>query len=100
MLLQDNPCCEEPDYRLLLIHALPWLEVLDLHAVTGAEHRKAAAAFGHYVGNSSTQTAESVKVIPDIAFGQRVPEIDPKVKETVPEISSLEQDLVKVSYLL
>jgi len=29
--LQGNPCCEEPDYRLEVIHRLLWLEVLDWH---------------------------------------------------------------------
>ena len=32
--LQGNPCCEEPDYRLLAIHAMPSLQVLDHHQVS------------------------------------------------------------------
>jgi Leucine-rich repeat (LRR) protein len=31
--LQGNPCCEEPGYRLLLIYAMPSLQVLDHHQV-------------------------------------------------------------------
>ena len=27
--MQGNPCCEEPDYRLHVIHAIPSLRVLD-----------------------------------------------------------------------
>lgn len=34
--LQGNPLCEEPEYRLLVIHAIPSLKVLDQHAVTPA----------------------------------------------------------------
>jgi Leucine-rich repeat (LRR) protein len=31
--LMGNPCCEEADYRLTLIHAIPSLKVLDCHGV-------------------------------------------------------------------
>jgi hypothetical protein len=75
---------------------LPWLEVLDLHAVTDAEHRQAAAVFGHQ-GGSAQVAGETLKPLPTIAFGQRVPEVDVKLKKAVPEVSVLEQELVKVS---
>lgn len=31
--LQGNQCCEEPQYRLAVLAALPGLTVLDLHQV-------------------------------------------------------------------
>lgn len=34
--LKGNPLCEEPDYRLITIHAIPSLQVLDQHVVTAA----------------------------------------------------------------
>eukprot|EP00878_Enallax_costatus_P030466 GHUV01033172.1.p1 GENE.GHUV01033172.1~~GHUV01033172.1.p1 ORF type:complete len:325 (+),score=76.76 GHUV01033172.1:262-1236(+) len=60
--LQGNPCCEEPDYRLCLIHAVPSLQVLDHHQVTTAERLKAAAHIG---GDVAALT---------VAFGRRAPE--------------------------
>ena len=32
--LQGNPGCEEPDYRITLIHSVPSLQILDLHQVS------------------------------------------------------------------
>jgi hypothetical protein len=37
--LQGNPCCEEPDHRLLLIYAMPSLQVLDHHQVRLSNNR-------------------------------------------------------------
>jgi hypothetical protein len=34
--LQGNPCCEEPQYRLTVLAALPGLTVLDHHEVRAA----------------------------------------------------------------
>lgn len=28
---QGNPCCEEPDHRLHVVHRMPWLQILDWH---------------------------------------------------------------------
>jgi hypothetical protein len=44
---QDNACCEEPAYRLQLVHAIPTLVVLDLHLITREERRQAALQLGH-----------------------------------------------------
>jgi hypothetical protein len=43
---QGNPCCEEPDYRLTVVHHMPSLEVLDQHKVTHQERHKAKALIG------------------------------------------------------
>ncbi len=43
---QGNPCVEEPDYRLTMIHRMPHLHVLDQHVITAPERRKAAALIG------------------------------------------------------
>lgn len=59
--LKGNPCCEEPDYRMQVILAMPQLKVLDQHVVTPAERAKAKASLGSDI-NSLT-----------VAFGQRVP---------------------------
>ncbi|WIA28063.1 hypothetical protein OEZ86_010648 [Tetradesmus obliquus] len=60
--LQGNRCCEEPDYRLLLIHVMPSLMVLDHHQVTPAERLQAAAQIGNETG------------ILNVAFGTGVPQ--------------------------
>jgi hypothetical protein len=44
--VQGNPCCEEPDYRLTVVHHMPSLEVLDQHKVTPQERHKAKALIG------------------------------------------------------
>ena len=54
--MQGNPCCEEPDYRLM---------VLDLHQVTAAERKAAETALG---GRG---------VLLTVAFGKRCPPHDP-----------------------
>ncbi|KAG2502123.1 hypothetical protein HYH03_000614 [Edaphochlamys debaryana] len=81
--LSGNPLCEEPDYRLLVIHRMPALKVLDQHVITDLERRKAAGLIG---GDVATLT---------VAFGKRVPPYDPKWDEKVPERSVLEQDMTK-----
>lgn len=63
--MQGNPCCEEPDYRLMVIHAVPSLRVLDLHQVTAAERKAAETALG---GRG---------VLLTVAFGKRCPPHDP-----------------------
>lgn len=35
LFLQGNPCCEEPQFRLLVLSALPGLQLLDHHEVGG-----------------------------------------------------------------
>ena len=59
--LKGNPLCEEPDYRLFVIHRLPQLETLDMHTITAAERQKAKILIG---GDALTLT---------VAFGQRIP---------------------------
>jgi hypothetical protein len=83
--LTGNPCVEEPDYRLIMIHKMPQLRVLDQHVITDAERRKAATAVG---GDVQALT---------VAFGQRVPPYNPAWDSKVPERSELEQCLLKVS---
>lgn len=62
--LKGNPFCEEPDYRMQVILAMPQVKVLDQHVVTPAERAKAKASL------SSDATALTV------AFGQRLPPKD------------------------
>ncbi len=76
--------CEEPDYRLLVVHRMPTLKVLDQHVISALERRKAAGAIG---GDVATLT---------VAFGKRVPPYDPAWDEQVPDRSRLEQDMSKV----
>lgn len=84
--LRGNPCCEEPDYRLQVIHAVPSLHVLDLHVVTPAERTCAEELFG--------KGAE--RVAASIAFRQHAP---PKPPVEKPE-RGLEKDLEKSVALL
>ena len=79
--LKGNPCCEEPDYRLQVVYAMPGLRVLDQHVITAAERLKAKANIG---GDIAALT---------VAFGLRAP---PRTLEKVPEQSVLEQELAKV----
>lgn len=58
---QGNPCCEEPDYRLHVIHRIPSVHVLDQHVVTDQERFDARTQIG---GDISALT---------IAFGKRIP---------------------------
>ncbi|GFR43310.1 hypothetical protein Agub_g4377 [Astrephomene gubernaculifera] len=81
--LKGNPMCEEPDYRLLVVHSMPALQVLDQHVITPLERRRAAGMIG---GDVATLT---------VAFGCRVPQYDPAWDEKVPERSPLEQQLIK-----
>ncbi|KAG2435601.1 hypothetical protein HYH02_011893 [Chlamydomonas schloesseri] len=81
--LTGNPLCEEPDYRLIVIHRMPALKVLDQHVVTALERRKAEGLIG---GDVATLT---------VAFGKRVPPYDPAWDEKVPERSVLEQHMSK-----
>mmetsp|Transcript_13357 Transcript_13357/g.46215 ORF Transcript_13357/g.46215 Transcript_13357/m.46215 type:complete len:342 (+) Transcript_13357:94-1119(+) len=60
--LKGNPCCEEPDYRLHVIHAVPSLHVLDLHVVTPAERARAE----QQLGKGAVQAT--------LCFGKRIPE--------------------------
>ena len=83
--LKGNPCCEEPDYRLQVVHAMPGLRVLDQHVITTAERLKAKANIG---GDVAALT---------VAFGKRAP---PRELEKVPERSLLERELAKVSLSL
>ncbi|DBA93983.1 TPA: hypothetical protein ACH3X1_001639 [Trebouxia sp. C0004] len=75
--LKGNPCCEEPDYRITLIHAVPSLQILDLHQVSAEERKLAAAAIG-------SKTAQL-----SVAFGKRAPGYDPawNVKVSISSIS-------------
>jgi len=59
--LKGNPCCEEPDYRLHVIHKVPSVHVLDQHVVTDQERFDARTQIG---GDISALT---------IAFGERIP---------------------------
>mmetsp|Transcript_18694 Transcript_18694/g.40191 ORF Transcript_18694/g.40191 Transcript_18694/m.40191 type:complete len:364 (+) Transcript_18694:241-1332(+) len=81
--LKGNPCCEEPDYRLRVIHRMPRLKVLDMHVVTPLEKTKAAGVIG---GDVQTLT---------VAFGKRAPLRQPEWDDKVQERSVLEQELVK-----
>lgn len=40
--LHGNPLCEETNYRLHVIKAMPWVVVLDRHVVTDSERKSAA----------------------------------------------------------
>lgn len=44
--LRNNPLAQEDNYRLRVLFALPWLQVLDCHAVKEDEVRKAKLMFG------------------------------------------------------
>ncbi|KAL3151471.1 hypothetical protein ABBQ38_012471 [Trebouxia sp. C0009 RCD-2024] len=79
--LKGNPCCEEPDYRLTLIHAVPSLKTLDLHQVLPEEKKTAAAV----IGGKTAQLS--------VAFGKRAPQYDPAWSVKTSERSGLEQDL-------
>ncbi|KAJ9533417.1 hypothetical protein QJQ45_026499, partial [Haematococcus lacustris] len=81
--LKGNPCCEEPDYRMLLVHRLPSLEVLDQHAVSDTERRRAQELLG------GDGTAAKV------AFLQHLPPDDGAWRVKVAQPSALEQQLVK-----
>ena len=61
VLLQGNPCCEEPDFRLHVIHRVPSVHVLNQHVVTYQERFDARTQIG---GDIAALT---------IAFGKRVP---------------------------
>lgn len=41
--LVGNPCCEETSYRLLLIHSIPSLRILDGHVILKSERKKVAS---------------------------------------------------------
>eukprot|EP00892_Ulva_mutabilis_P010210 jgi/Ulvmu1/7561/UM037_0105.1 len=45
--LANNPCCEEAEYRLKLIHAIPSLKILDCHVIWDWERTKAKHVFGN-----------------------------------------------------
>mmetsp|Transcript_20704 Transcript_20704/g.67050 ORF Transcript_20704/g.67050 Transcript_20704/m.67050 type:complete len:272 (-) Transcript_20704:2571-3386(-) len=68
--LKGNPCCEEPDYRLCVIGAVPSLHVLDLHMVTDEERTAAAVLLGK--GGAGVRKA--------LAFGQRAPPVPRQVR--------------------
>ncbi|KAG1677024.1 hypothetical protein FOA52_001193 [Chlamydomonas sp. UWO 241] len=80
--LSGNPCCEEPDYRLQVVHAMPGLRVLDQHVIMAPERLKARAAIG---GDVASLT---------VAFGTRAPVPDGVWDRKVPERSLLERELV------
>mmetsp|Transcript_22596 Transcript_22596/g.27269 ORF Transcript_22596/g.27269 Transcript_22596/m.27269 type:complete len:349 (+) Transcript_22596:220-1266(+) len=44
--LIGNLCCEEPDYRLLVIHKIPSIQVLDSRVVSDDERQQAKVFFG------------------------------------------------------
>lgn len=44
--LRGNPCCEEPDYRAVVLARLPGLDVLDQHLVTDDERARALREYG------------------------------------------------------
>jgi len=77
--LKGNPCCEEPDYRLQVIHRLPGLGVLDQHVVTDAERFDARTQIG---GDIAALT---------LAFGERAPMPDPSALEKVEERTEMEK---------
>lgn len=83
--VQDNPCCEEPGYRLRMIHAIPTLLVLDLHVITPDERREAAQQLGR---NATTGT---------IAFWRRSLPWDMQASR-VQEWSPLERELKAVGH--
>lgn len=65
---------------------MPGLKVLDQHAITDLERRKAKALIA---GDIAILT---------VAFGKRVPAYDPQMHEKVSETSELEQDLARVRF--
>eukprot|EP00775_Hariotina_reticulata_P002236 gene2236-2548_t len=89
LTLLGNPCCEEPDYRLKLLHELPNLQVFDHHQVTTAERIDAARVIGHDTTLSS------------VAFGGRIPKeqeqgplcADSSAGSSTMKSSALEQEL-------
>lgn len=80
--LRGNPCCEEPDYRLFVIHRMPWVRVLDQHVVTIPERIRAAKLL-----DPASQARGSV------AFGSRAPEFYGPWNDPVTEVSVLGQRL-------
>jgi hypothetical protein len=60
--MKGNPCCEEPDYRLHVLHKIPSLHILDSHEVTTAEQHQTRVMFGYDLTSTS------------VAFGKRAPE--------------------------
>lgn len=82
-VVQGNRCCEEPGYRLAMIHTLPSLVVLDLHYVTPSERRQAAQLAGPGAAASA------------LAFLQKAPARDPRAAR-VGKYSTLEQELQQV----
>mmetsp|Transcript_4801 Transcript_4801/g.8262 ORF Transcript_4801/g.8262 Transcript_4801/m.8262 type:complete len:365 (+) Transcript_4801:281-1375(+) len=81
--MKGNPCCEEPDYRLHVLHKIPSLHILDSHEVTTAEQHQTRVMFGYDLTSTS------------VAFGKRAPE-KPERCPTMPlggAISQLETEL-------
>lgn len=58
--LRGNACTDDPDYRVMIIHTIPSVEVLDSRMVKQEERRAAAI----HLGESSAQAAQT------IAFGK------------------------------
>ena len=84
MNLKNNPCCEEPDYRYLVLFHLPHLAILDQHEVRPEEVLRAKELFDPHGQVAGT-----------IAFGQRRPPFYGPWNEKVPDLSELERQLQK-----
>mmetsp|Transcript_37638 Transcript_37638/g.106336 ORF Transcript_37638/g.106336 Transcript_37638/m.106336 type:complete len:353 (-) Transcript_37638:149-1207(-) len=77
--LKGNPCCEEPDYRLHVIHKIPSVHVLDQHVVTQQERYDANTQIG---GDIASLT---------IGFGKRIPMPDEWILAKVEPCSAMEK---------
>lgn len=59
--LQNNPCAEEPNYRLRVINACPSVRVFDSHVVTDTERKRAAILHQERLKAERRAKAESIR---------------------------------------
>ena len=82
LTLRGNPCCHDTkDYRLHVVHRLPWLHLLDYEAVTERERQEARRLFRVTGSNLG------------LAFGKRAPPDDGAWKKLVPKVSPLMREM-------
>lgn len=67
--LSGNPCCQEVHYRLVLIHAIPSLVVLDLHMVKKRERDEVLATLHLNAAGESVEPCRSGACLPILALG-------------------------------
>ena len=82
LTLRGNPCCHDTkDYRLHVVHRVPWLHLLDYTAVTERERQEARRLFRVTGSNLG------------LAFGKRAPPDDGPWKTLVPAVSPLMREM-------